>query len=302
MARPEARVPIADNHAHANPVRGMGAREIARRFRASGGALLVLVSLPARDLGLSPGSRDDLERSYSMVVESVREAREEGLLGAAILGFHPAEVAELLGAGRSPADVLEFGELSVRLAARFVDEGLASGYGEYGRPHWDADPLLVELCDRITFMALRAARDHGGVVHVHSERANPDTVRRMYAMASAAGVDPSRMVLHHALPSSIDPASAVGMAPSVPAGRRGELEEAIRHGPRFVIESDFLDDPARPGAVTTPWGLSKRVHRLIRSGAMDEEFYMKTLEIYKKLYNIEIPRGAQRNFLSLCSA
>ncbi|MFP3283096.1 MAG: TatD family hydrolase [Nitrososphaeria archaeon] len=280
-------LPAADNHAHANPVRGLGAREIARRFRASGGALLVLVALPTWSLGLSPGSRDDLEVSYRAVLKSVQEVREEGLLGAAILGLHPAEVAELLRAGRSPAEVLEFGGFSVELAARMVDEGLAAGYGEYGRPHWDAGPSVVDLCDRITMMALEAARDHGGVVHVHSERANPDTVRRMSSMASAAGVDQSRIVLHHALPSSVEPASAAGMIPSVPAGRKGELEDAVPHGPGFVIESDFMDDPDRPGAVISPWALSKRVHRLIRSGVMSPDFYINILGIYKKLYDMD---------------
>ncbi|MGC9189740.1 MAG: TatD family hydrolase, partial [Conexivisphaera sp.] len=248
----ELRLPIADNHAHANPVRGLGPREIARRFRASGGAFLVLVALPARSLGLSPGSMEDLERSYRHVVESVGAIREEGLSGAAVLGMHPAEVAELLEAGRDPAEVLRFGELSVELAARMVAEGLAAGYGEYGRPHWDADPLTIEICDSITEKALEAARDHGGVVHVHSERADRGTVRRMSSMASAIGVDPSRIVLHHALPASIVPASAEGLIPSIPAGRKGELEAAAALGPRFVVESDFMDDPKRPGAVITP--------------------------------------------------
>ncbi|BBE42595.1 TatD family hydrolase [Conexivisphaera calida] len=286
-----AELPAADNHAHANPVKGLGAREISRRFRESGGSLIIFVALPSWSLGLTPGSRDDLRKAYLIVVRSVQEAVEEGLLSAAILGLHPAEVYELMRAGRSPDEVLEFGRFSVDLAADMVDKGLAVGYGEYGRPHWNADPLVVEICDRITLMALEAARDHGGVVHVHSERAGPDTVARMHSMATSVGLDPSKIVLHHALPIAIGPASSRGMTASIPAGRKGELEEAIGSGPRFVVESDFMDDPERPGAVITPWGLSRRIHRLLRSGVMSQQFYMDTLKIYIKLYGMDPTSG-----------
>ncbi len=290
MVGPEE-LPTADNHAHANPVTGLGAREIARRFRESGGSLIVFVSLPSWQLGLAPGSREDLERSYLMTVQAAKEAMEEGIMSAAIVGLHPAEVHELLRAGRGPDEVLEFGRFSVEAASRLVREGLAAGYGEYGRPHWDADPLTVEICDRIMMMVLEAAKDYGGVVHVHSERAGPDTVSRMSSMASAAGLSPSRIVLHHALPSSIATAAAAGPMPSIPAGRKGELEEAAAQGPHFVVESDFMDDPRRPGAVITPWGLSRRIRRLLRSGRLDLKLYEEVLENYKKLYGMDPREG-----------
>ncbi len=280
-------LPIADNHAHANPVRGLGARMISRKFRKSGGTLIVFVALTSRSLGLTPGSKDDLRKLYEVTVRSAAEAKEEGVLSAAVVGLHPSEVFELLKAGRSPAEVLDFGNFSVDLAARMVDEGAAVGYGEYGRPHWDADPLTIEICDRITLRVLEAARDHGGVVHIHSERAEPNTVMRMSAMAASVGLDPSRIVLHHALPAAVAPAASQGLIPSIPAGRRGELEEAVASGPHFVVESDFMDDPERPGAVTTPWGLSRRIRRLLLSGTMTPQFYVKILEIFKKLYDID---------------
>jgi len=265
-------VPIFDNHAHANERTGLGAAEVARKFKAAGGTGIVLVSLTTWSVGGRPGDRDSVVRLYEHTARGAEAARAQGLAAGAVIGVHPAECARLLEAGWDGGDVEEFMLWAVDLAARYVEEGRAVGLGEFGRPHWPAGPRVVELCNRVALYALERARDVDAAVHLHLERGGRATVDSVAELARRAGVRPERVVIHHAEGALAGYARERGLSPSVPVGRRGELDAALKAGPVFVVESDYLDDRSRPGAVIPPWSLAGKLKQYLARGAITEDY------------------------------
>ena len=282
---------ISDNHGHANPVRGLGPREVARRFRRTGGWFMVLVSLLTWDLGLTPGSMSSVERLYEITTRSAQEASGEGVRAVAVVGLHPAECVRLIEAGWGFEEVRGFMYRSIDLAARYITEGRAVGIGEVGRPHWQVDGRIIELCNDIIRYAVERAKDVGGVVHLHLERNGRATVESISRLANEANVDwgfRRRIILHHASPDMVKPAVEHGLTASIPIGRRGEFEEAIRNGAVFVVESDYIDDPRRPGAVIPQWRIAARVMDLLRRGVVDEGAVEKIMvDNIVELYGVE---------------
>ncbi|WP_238375005.1 TatD family hydrolase [Vulcanisaeta thermophila] len=282
-------LPICDNHAHANAVIGMGPRELARRFRREGGKFIVMVSLLTWSLGLNPGSMDDVRKLYDYTIEAARVINEEGIKSVAVVGLHPAEGFELIKRGWSLGDVEDFMRKAIDLAGKYVSEGKAVGIGEVGRPHWEVDERIMDFFNGIIKYALGVARDVDGVVHLHLERNGLATTQSIIGIAREVNIKPYRVIMHHAQPVSIDLAFNNGLMPSIPMGRRGEFEEAVKHGPRFLVESDFIDDPRRPGAVIPPWTLARKLRNYVSNGLINRDFLVSMChDNILKVYGINI--------------
>lgn len=265
-------IPVADNHCHVNPVRGLGPREVARRFRRTGGWFMGVVALLTWDLGLSPGNLGDVDKLYRLTIESAKAIQGEGVKAVAIVGVHPAECVRLLEAGWGVGKVKEFMFRTIDLAAQYIKRGDAVGIGEVGRPHWDVNDEVIRLCNEVIEYALATARDLNAVVHLHLERAGEATVKSIVELVNRVNVkDRRRVILHHASPSMVKPGVEANLTPSVPVGRPGEFEEAIRYSKSIVVESDYIDDPRRPGAVIPPWRILSRVNQFINRGVVSED-------------------------------
>jgi len=280
-------VRIFDNHAHANEATGLGAAEVAKRFKRAGGTGIIFVSLLTWSIGGVPGDRSWVEKLYEHTVKNSEAARAQGLISGAVVGVHPAECVKLRESGWGEDEVEDFMRWTADLAARYVAEGRAVGFGEYGRPHWDAGPDAAALCDRVLEYVLARARDVGAVVHLHLERRGEETVRSVAEIARRANARPGVVVMHHAEPRAAPLAVELGLVPSVPIGRRGELEEALRLEPIYVVESDYIDDNARPGAVIPPWSLANKIRRAVERGLASESYfeqiYINTETLYRAL-------------------
>lgn len=263
---------VFDNHCHANEHTGLGAEEVVKRFKRSGGRGIIFVALLTWSIGGVPGDRDWVVRLYEHTVKNAQIARAHSLISSAVVGVHPAECIRLLESGWGPRSVLEFMKWTVDLAARYVAEGKAVGFGEYGRPHWEAPQAYREICDEVVEYAIARARDVGAVVHLHLERRGAATVESVAEIARRAGARELQVITHHVEPLSAALARERGLMPSVPAGRRGELELALRLPPIYLVESDYIDDNARPGAVIPPWSLASKLRRAVETGAASEAY------------------------------
>jgi len=261
---------ISDNHAHINEVKGLGALEVGTRFKRAGGSLIVVVSLLTWSIGEAPGSKDGVVKLYEMTIKSVQKLRSLGVRALAVLGFHPAECSKLYEIGWSVEEVEEFARWAIDLAGRYIREGRAVGIGEVGRPHWPAPRELVELCNRVMEYAISIAKDLGAVVHLHLERGGSRTVEDVHRIVSRVGARKHSVILHHAEPKVLEMAYQRGLIASIPA-KTNELKEALRHEPVFLIESDYLDDRSRPGAVVPPWTLARKLVRMVENGEISEE-------------------------------
>jgi TatD-related deoxyribonuclease len=146
----------------------------------------------------------------------------------------------------------------------------------------------MDFFNDVLMYGLGVAKDVGAVVHLHLERNGVNTALSIVDMVRRVGNRPYSVVMHHAQPIAIDTAFTNNVMPSIPVGRRGEFEEATKHGPRFVVESDFIDDPRRPGAVIPPWTLVKKLRNYVIGGFINEDFlHSLCIENVKRVYGID---------------
>ena len=280
---------VGDAHGHVNPVRGMGPEKLAERFRESSGWFMGLVSLLSWSQGGLARRVDDYVKVFRACIRAGEVFRKAGLRCAVIIGVPPAELVQLVNAGLSVEEAKALVLDAYRAAAGLVEEGLAQGLGEVGRPHFPVRSEVLEACNEVFDEVLAMARDLGCVVHVHVERRGTSTVLDVAQRASRTGA--RRVLLHHAEPWVWRRARSAGLACSIPARRR-DLVEALsgRGPPGFMVESDFLDDPRRPGAVVAPWSIASTFNSLIEEGGLSVEEASKILiDEVAKFYSVEPP-------------
>ena len=107
------------------------------------------------------------------------------------------------------------------------------------------------------------------------------------AMADRARLPRDKVVKHYS-PPLVDRRENSGLVPSVLASRDA-VRDALSKGDRFLMETDFLDDPSRPGAVMNINTVPKRTRAFLEAGTMSEEAAWRIhKELPEKVYGIEI--------------
>ncbi len=272
---------FADAHGHSNPVRGLGASRIAERFREAGGWFMALVAHSPTAYGIDPLGFEAYKEAIEVHLGECKAAEDAGVKVACLAGFHPAEVDKLVDRYKvDPLRVLELGIRVVDYAASLCREGVLDGIGEVGRQHYRTTADRALVAQAIMERALEHARDHGCVVHLHLENAGRHTVALTDIAASRLGLPREaavKVVFHHSKPVMVHEAASRGYSATLPGVPR-LLEHAVSHGrlePVYMVESDFIDDPARPGVVVYPWEMALAMERLARRSLVDEEYLYK---------------------------
>jgi TatD-related deoxyribonuclease len=142
---------------------------------------------------------------------------------------------------------VELQERALDLAGAWVRDHRAVALGEVGRPHFEVPAPIASASTRVFRHALEVARDVGCPVVVHSADLDAGGLRELAAEASDAGVRPGNVVKHYAR-APVDTASSSGIARSYLA-RREMVRGVLGEPAPWFLETDYLDDPARPGAV-----------------------------------------------------
>jgi len=258
--------PILDNHVHLEPVRGRHV-DAVRDFERAGGTHLIISHLPYEELRVRTAG--DFRRAFDQTVAvKDRVNAETGVKAYATVGPYPVELlalAKVHGLGRAKEIMLA----GMDLAAEYVRDGKALAIGEVGRPHFPVPAEELTASNEIMFHAMRLARENGCVVVLHTESATEASMREIAEMADRAGLPRHRVVKHYS-PPLILPEENHGLMPSVLSGKDA-IRTALSKGTRFLMETDFLDDPDRPGAVMAITTVPKRVRTLLEQGAMTEE-------------------------------
>ena len=257
--------PIFDAHMHLDP-EGRNV-EAAKEFHRAGGTGLMLVSKPYHSIAVS--SVEDLTRNFELTVKMAEKVRmETGLSVMVAIGPHPAELPRLAGElGLAKAKETMMGALQV--AGRLVAEGKAHALGEIGRPHFAVEPPLWEASNEILGAGLEIAREVGCAAILHTETATPEVFAELAAMARKAGQSLERTVKHFS-PPAVREEDNHGLFPSILAGK-GAFEKALSQGTRFLLETDYIDDNGRPGAVLGPATVPRRTLDLFSRGLLTEE-------------------------------
>ena len=256
-----ADLPIVDHHAHLSP-HGQGV-EAARRFRSEGGTHLFLATQNYE--AEPPSDLAGYERQFETTAQLAHRIEAEvGVTVYLVLAPYPVDlIRQTERLGRDGA--FELQDAALVLAGRWVEEQRAVALGEVGRPHFAVAPELAELSESVFRRALEVARDVGAPAVVHCEDLNADGYRALAAFASALAFPLHRLVKHYARRVVPVPERA-GVVPSFLA-RRETIRDCRRDPAPWFLETDFMDDPARPGAVLDLATIPRRAHALAAEGA-----------------------------------
>ncbi len=254
MAATAAGLPVVDHHCHLSPTgEGIGA---ARRFRAAGGTHLFLAT-QNYEAGV-PLSPEAYERQFETTLGLARAVEAEaGVRAYAVLGPYPVDLVgqvERLGA---PA-AIELQGRAMESAGRLIEEQRAVALGEVGRPHFPTAPELAGPVEEVLRRALEVARDVGCPVVLHAEELGPEGFRGLVGLAAQVEFPVGRLIKHYHR-SVLPTPEYQGMVPSYLARRETVAAALATPGPWF-LETDFLDDPARPGAVLDLPTVARRAH------------------------------------------
>ena len=280
MAR---RLPIFDNHMHLRAeFKGV---EAAKAFEKAGGTAFMLTHTPYDDVPISHGA--DYDKAYRKTLamaEAVRQAT--GLQVFVALGPYPIEcmhLKEVLGLDGA-VDAMRQG---IDLAARHVAQGKAVALGEVGRPHFPVGPDLVKACNDVMAYTMATAKRLGCAVVLHTEDPTPEIFAEFAAMAEKVGMDKNRLVKHHSTPLT-RPEDNHGLVPSILA-KEDLVIEALKGGPRFMLETDYIDDPQRPGAVLGPATVPRKTKAWLEKGILTEEqAWTIHQEVPERTYRIQV--------------
>jgi TatD-related deoxyribonuclease len=257
--------PIFDAHLHLDP-EGRSV-DAAKEFQKAGGTGLMLVGKPYHSIPCSGAG--DFSKNYETTVGLAGRVRSAtGLNVLVAVGPHPAELPRLAGElGLDKARQVMLG--ATERAASFVREGRAHALGEIGRPHFAVSPELWQAANEIMEAGMRAAREAGCAVILHTESATPEVFAELAAIARKAGLPLDKTVKHFS-PPVVSVHENAGLFPSVLVGK-GAFEKALSQGTRFLVETDYIDDPRRPGAVLGPATVPRRTLDLFARGLLTEE-------------------------------
>ena len=238
---------------------GIGA---VRRFRAAGGTHLFLATQNYETE--VPLRLETYEAQFGTTARLAERAfEEEGVVVYVVVAPYPIDLlrqAELLGL---PAAV-ELQRSALGLAGRWVRDRRAIAIGEVGRPHFPVSPDLVPAFEEVFDQALRVGRDVGCPVVVHSEDLDADGYRELAERARRESFPAGRLVKHYER-QRVAPEEREGIATSFLAKR--DLVRDVAGDPgTWFLETDFLDDPTRPGAVLDLATVPRRARALAARG------------------------------------
>lgn len=268
--------PILDNHIHLDEEHGRGLAAV-EEFADAGGTHLMIVNKPTWNHGIDPASGDDFRPVFDRTIDIARRATDI-LAGRAwpVLGVHPALISRLTDGEASPTTAADIMQSGLDVAAEYTADGPAVAL-KSGRPHYDVTGDVWTASNTVIRRAFALGAETGVPVQLHTEAT--DDLRRVATWAESAGLPAEHVVKHYA------GGRCAGVTPSV-ISRREELQQAVTHDAPFMMETDYLDDPDRPGAVLGPKTVPRRVEWL-REAGFEEAVQTAHIETPRRVYGVD---------------
>lgn len=271
---------ITDNHMHIYRHLKLKALE---QFKEAGGTHVLLVSLLAHHYDVFPKDGRDFVRVFEEHLNIVRKANKI-VKAYAVLGVHPAEIT-VIGSRIGFEKAAEIMKDALTIAGEYVSRGEAIAI-KSGRPHYRVDSFVWKLSNEVMKHAFEVAKEVGCAVQLHTESYNYEMGIEIAKMADEVGLKREKVVKHFS-PPRVREFEEIGIFPSVLAGDDKVLT-AAKEGDRFVLETDYIDDPKRPGAVLGPKSVPKKVKELLERGFDVSFIYKICKENIEKLYGVEL--------------
>ncbi len=240
---------------------------------------MVLVHKP-----YGPWKRIDVFQSQvETTLKLAGRARETGVKVAVVTAPHPIELLKLLEFN-TPSQASEIYLEAVDYCTSLVDENKTVGLGELGRPHFEVEPSIWDLANKVLTESLSRAKEVNAAAVLHTESATPEVMADLSKIASKAKFPKSRLVKHYGGPRALeDPHGLVVSLISTSTN----IETAAKS--EFMLETDYLDDPQRPGAVMGPKTVPRKTHKALENHILSED----------QVYNIHtrLPNSVYGEFL-----
>jgi Predicted metal-dependent hydrolase (urease superfamily) len=249
--------PVLDNHLHLDPRHGRGI-EAVEDFARLGGTHLLVVNKPSWLLDVEVTEPADFRSVFEETIGVVAEASDR-LRGTAwpVLGVHPGLIDRLVDErGFEPEQAVTLMQGGLEVAAEYVADGQAVAL-KSGRPHYDVSDTVWEGSNRVMKQAFTLGADLDCPVQLHTEAS--EDLTQVAAWADERGLAAHRVVKHYAA------GALAGPTPSVMSDKDRLRRAATRDEP-FLMETDFVDDPDRPGVVLGPKTVPRRVRWLLEEG------------------------------------
>ncbi len=230
-------------------------------FARSGGTHLLVVNKPSWHLGVEAETGEDFRAVFERTLEIVDQAAKV-LRGTAwpVLGVHPGLISRLVDErGFTPEEARDLMCAGIDVAAEYAADGKAVAL-KSGRPHYDVSDAVWEASNDVLEHTLAKGAETNVAVQLHTEMT--DDLTDVADWAEEQGLPPERVVKHYAV------GELAGVTPSVMCEKE-YLEEAIETEEFFLMETDYVDDPDRPGAVMGPKTVPRRVDWLLSQGYDD---------------------------------
>ena len=251
---------ITDNHFHLDP---FGKKELAvKEFLRAGGTRLVLVHKPYS----SWKKVEDFKKQVETTIKLSKRARDTGAQVAVVAAPHPVQFVKLLDHydnNHASNIYLEAVDFCINL----VEEKVTVGLGELGRPHFDVDSSIWDSANSLLSESLRRAKEVEAAVVLHTESGTPEVMSDLSKIADGVNFPKSRLVKHYGGPGAIEEPHDITVSLI-------STSTNIAHGSKinatFMLETDYLDDPNRPGAVMGPKTVPRKSLSALEKGIISE--------------------------------
>jgi len=273
--------PIIDQHMHLD--RNNRYLDAVSEFINSGGTAINLVHKP--NFSNLPLTISDYQSAYDDTIEMAREIREKfGIKVSVILGPHPVsweKQIHTIGLQESTSLHLK----AVKLAINYISTGKAVCLGEVGRPHYPVSLEIWTAANNLLLEIMKLAAEAKISIQLHVEDDGEKTYSDLAKLCDKASL-PRYLAIRHYAPANISTDFTHGLSVTVSVGK-DSISKIVESLPNcnsyWGMETDFLDDKNRPGAVLGPKTIPKRTNQLIEK--LKEAGYSED-KIYEIVENI----------------
>lgn len=255
---------IFDNHLH---LRKDGRYlEAVKDFKRTGGTHFVLCQYPKVNQVIK---EETYEHVFQQTIDMAREIQQQlDVTVFTTVGPYPVDYLRLKERFNREKAISLMKE-GMQIAARFCNEGKSIGIGEIGRPHFPVDQQTIDDSNNILMYGMKQAKKANVPVILHTETTTPTQCKELMEMGKKVGLSAEKIVKHFS-PPLVHPDENFGLMPSVLASKKN-IRKAIKKGTRFMMETDYIDDPKRPGAVLGPKTVPRRTHELLEKNLATKE-------------------------------
>jgi TatD-related deoxyribonuclease len=245
--------------------------EAVKQFHRAGGTRIILVQKP-----LFPSSVEEFRTHVEDTLKTCEDIRTI-VECHAVIGLHPAEFDRLYKRGK---EALCYEMLQV--VRTYIKEKKAIAMGEFGTPHYPVSEDTYDRAYQFMIEALDISRECDCPVQLHTESLDQQGIKKLDELVKKRGC--TKVIKHF---SSPDISTYETMIPSVLA-TESNIERALATGSPFLMETDYIDDPRRPGAVLGPKTVPRTTNKLLKRGILSpEKAYHIHHELITSLYDIE---------------